>query len=900
MKFLFFARHWSYLRNFESAIEALAERGHQLHLAVDVEEALGGRQMIERLVDRYPDRLSMGNAPGRGLGAWAELARRVRHALDYLRFLEPRYASTPHLADRARERAPRALLGLLGLRLFRTDRGRARLAGVLRALERGLPRSRALERYIAAHEADAVLITPLVDIGSRQLDLLRAAKALGQRTVLPVGSWDHLSSKALLRVMPDAVLVWNEVQRTEAVEMHGVPADRVLVTGAQCYDQWWGRSPAHGREAFCGRVGLRSDRPFVLYVCSSLFRGTADEPSFVLEWIQALRSSGDPRLSEIGILIRPHPARLQEWQQTDLSGYRNVAFWGAHPVDREAKDDYFDSMYYSAAVVGLNTSAFIEASVVGKPVHTVLLPEISTYNQEGTIHFHYLLTVNGGLLRAARSLNEHVGLLAESLGAEGGGDPRARRFAEGFVRPFGADVAATPRFVEALERVVAAPAPPRTGTGFGSVFLRLPLYPLVAAIALQLRTQLWRKHTRNRLRKDYKAWRRRVLQDLKRFAVQHLRAGRARVVLAPPPSALTPKPGRHRDPAKRLWGWDVEEANEVRELVTLLGRSGRPIIAGPWLSETGFELLYWIPFLAWAKAYGNLADDQLVVISRGGAASWYSHLTPNYEDVLTLYSPDEFRRRNEQRIQEQHGRLKHMHVSAFDKEIIERVTARRGLTGAKLFHPSEMYRLFEHFWFQRAPVTLIESFASFNAIPPLGPWPLRSELPDRYVAAKFYGNTALPDTVDNRAFIASFLSDLTQHIDVVLLNTADRYDDHDDFSPALKGRVHTIEHLMRPDNNLAVQTQVIRHAEAFVGTYGGFSYLAPLVGVDTLAFYSHPTGFRFDHLEVAKRVFSGLRCGAFVELDTRALDVVKLGFRGGLDSLVTLPRRSGEAAKAGR
>ena len=47
-------------------------------------------------------------------------------------------------------------------------------------------------------------------------------------------------------------------------------------------------------------------------------------------------------------------------------------------------------MYYSAAVVGLNTSAFIEAAVVGKPVLTITLPEISTFNQEGTLHFRYL------------------------------------------------------------------------------------------------------------------------------------------------------------------------------------------------------------------------------------------------------------------------------------------------------------------------------------------------------------------------------------------------------------------------------------------------------------------------------------------------------------------------------
>jgi len=72
MKLLFFARHWSYLRNFESAIEALARRGHRVHMVVSVAEALGGRQMIEQLVARYPEQLSMGEAPERARGGWFE------------------------------------------------------------------------------------------------------------------------------------------------------------------------------------------------------------------------------------------------------------------------------------------------------------------------------------------------------------------------------------------------------------------------------------------------------------------------------------------------------------------------------------------------------------------------------------------------------------------------------------------------------------------------------------------------------------------------------------------------------------------------------------------------------------------------------------------------------------
>ena len=114
-------------------------------------------------------------------------------------------------------------------------------------------------------------------------------------------------------------------------------------------------------------------------------------------------------------------------------------------------------------------------------------------------------------------------------------------------------------------------------------------------------------------------------------------------------------------------------------MITMLGRQNRPIIVGPWLTEAGFELLYWIPFLAWAKAYGSLHDDQLIVVSRGGAAPWYRHITSNYHDILSLFTAEEFRLRNEARIHEQKGRLKHIDIGEFDREIIERVKQARGL-----------------------------------------------------------------------------------------------------------------------------------------------------------------------------------------------------------------------------
>jgi hypothetical protein len=744
-----------------------------------------------------------------------------------------------------------------------------------------VPQGADVKAFLRAQAPDVVLITPLVDLGSPQIEHLLAARALGLRTVLCVGSWDHLSSKSILRTFPDLITVWNETQKQEAVELHGVPPARVVVTGAQCYDQWFGRAPSRSREAFCEQLGLDPARPIVLYVASSLFRKTADEPKFIEQWIAAVRGSDDPAVRGVSIIVRPHPARADDWHTTDLTEFKDVVLFGSHPVDASAKNDYFDSFHHAAVVVGLNTSALLEAGVAGKPVLTILVPEISRDNQEGTIHFRYLLNVGGGLVQPGRGLDEHLAQLSATLADDRAGVERARRFTQAFIRPYGLEVPATPRFADAIEAAGRLPAPSPAGERIGALLPRLALIPLLAYAEVRSRTQPFRKETSFRFRRFRRHFRKRIFVSLRQFAIDQLRATaseeppKTRASIAS--ATLTPKRNKPRDPAKSLSFPGVVEVDETKEMLTMLGRQDRPIIVGPWLTETGFELLYWIPFLAWAKAYGSLHEDQLVVVSRGGAAPWYRHITSNYHDILDLFSPEEFRVRNESRVHRQQGRMKHVDISEFDREIIDRVKEARGLGKVQWLHPSLMYNLFKLYWRQNLPMTLVEAFSIFKPLPKVPLGELAAHLPREYVAAKFYGSAALPDNPRNRAFIAATLAEMTRTTDVVLLNTPDRYDEHDDFAAVRHERLHTVEHLMTPATNLEVQTRIIGGAKAFTGTYGGFSYLAPFLGVDTVSFYSNPSAFRFDHMELAHRVFASFKRASFVPLDVKDVDVVRLG-----------------------
>jgi hypothetical protein len=238
------------------------------------------------------------------------------------------------------------------------------------------------------------------------------------------------------------------------------------VTGAQAYDHWFTRRVSTTRQEFCAKVGLPLDRPFLLYLCSSPFI-TPHEVPFVQRWIAAIRTSKHPAVQAIGILIRPHPQNAAQWKDVNLAKLGDAAIWpraGANPIDADARADYYDSMFHSHAVVGVNTSALIESGIVGRAVFSLVVKEFAG-TQEGTLHFQHLKKAGGGLLRLASSLPEHIGQLAESFRDSGSLDQqKIRGFVEAFIRPYGLDQPATPRVVDAIERTAALKLAPQAPT----------------------------------------------------------------------------------------------------------------------------------------------------------------------------------------------------------------------------------------------------------------------------------------------------------------------------------------------------------------------------------------------------------------------------------------------------
>jgi hypothetical protein len=443
VKILAVLQNPGYLRHYGGVLVELGRRGHDVRVSFTDEMPM--REGLRALEEAPVPIPTVKDVPKRR-DFWQPFALGVRNTAAYVRYLDPRLEAR-YVRDRL-DRLPRSLRPLRRVeRLPRSLVGT--LLRALIAVEQAVPPNAGHEEWLRQVAPDVVFVSPIVQ-DLAQADVFKAARSLGIPSVLGVASWDHLTTKGLVTVRPESVLVWNHAQREELRDLH-LLRDGVVVTGSQTFDPWFGRAPSRDRAAFCADLGLPTERPYALYVGS--FRSIADaraEQRFVHEWLAALRS--DPRLADLAVLVRPHPYNSDGWDSADFAGYGDVVVWShaAYPVHEAARDAYFDSLHHSSAVVGINTSAMLEAAIVGRPVLTIRAAEFAD-TQAATVHFRYLDAAAGGFLRVSSSLPDHLDQLAAARDGGVLDDEQRLRFVESFVRPHGLDAACTPIVAAAVE-----------------------------------------------------------------------------------------------------------------------------------------------------------------------------------------------------------------------------------------------------------------------------------------------------------------------------------------------------------------------------------------------------------------------------------------------------------------
>lgn len=467
MRVLMVLQHINLFRNLETVIRELDARGHETIVLHGTR--LDSAKAKERLATKKQKMAFMGRGIEVAEGEIASLTTGYRPEPDEARQKKLRFGR--HVMNRSvylRKDHPSPERVVAGLEKSLSPRVQRYLESrIVRAVLRrplALRAWRRIESRGAASETvtalmrdvapDVVLVSPTIWPKSPvEADYIHAADKLGIPTVGYLNSWDNLTSKGTVHVLPDIFIVWNEALATEAEQIHLIPRKSIRVTGAPHLDHFFEMEPSRPRAETCRVLGCADDGPYIVYLCSSRTL-IADETHIVTGLADALARElpgGAPT-----IVVRPHPVNPAPWEGYEHPGTAVYPKLGDQADTPESWQEYFDQLSGAGAFVGLNTTAFLEAAVADHPCLTIVSDEF--FDQQGrTGHFRHLLAAD--FLEVSTDVTDLAVRIVRVLD---GSDEKAegrRRFAKEFLRPRGLERSARSVVADTIEGVAGASAP---------------------------------------------------------------------------------------------------------------------------------------------------------------------------------------------------------------------------------------------------------------------------------------------------------------------------------------------------------------------------------------------------------------------------------------------------------
>jgi hypothetical protein len=330
---------------------------------------------------------------------------------------------------------------------------------------------------------------------------------------------------------------------------------------------------------------------------------------------------------------------------------------------------------------------------------------------------------------------------------------------------------------------------------------------------------------------------------------------------------------RRGERAREHAGFRREVAEVEREIASIVAGPG-PIFVGPWLAEVGYEVLYWIPFLRWLVDAHGVPRERLIVISRGGMEALYADVASRYVDIFDLMTPGEFAARNARRQTDgEGGGRKQTTSSDLEAQLVGYAMRHCSVGQAGILSPPLLFRMFRNVWHGNLPVDVFTTHTRHVTkrldVPPL------PGLPDDFIAVKLYAGPALTTAEATRGAARALVEQAARVAPVVLLETELGLDEHRDFDLSGLANVTSAGGLMQPRTNLGVQLSLIARSRFFLGTCGGLAWVAPFLGVPTVAVYD-TDAMLAPHLLLARRAGHDAGAAEFAPLDLRAIGRLRL------------------------
>jgi hypothetical protein len=666
-----------------------------------------------------------------------------------------------------------------------------------------------LVKFFSEFNADIAIFSGLVYVDNLQPYYLNILKNLGVRTTYLVNSWDNLSNKGDIKVNPDIVYVWNEEIKLECIKLHYINEVSIKVVGSVAFQKLYGFSPNLKFDQL-DKFNIPHNENYILYLGSSPNIIDAKIEKNILLSICNLLND---KKSTTKIIFRPHPNQhiVIDSAPSNLIGLSNEWMYeNAH------YNEYYNLLNHSLAVFSINSSSIIEAGFFGKNTYSIASKEIQC-SQDGTYHYRYLK--NLGLLKIFSNILEVVTNIEFY---ESNNENILSKNVNAFIFP-------KSRPTDVILMDIEASIKPVKRNKLNLIFsallvntLRIPivlLYDIYINISQKsIIESVLKKKKNSKLNFDKNIESKFFNASFKLLNLNN----------------------------------SIKIENQLSKIAKL-NKSDR-ILIGPWLGEIGFELLYWVPFVRFVMNELGIPKSKVIIISRGGNSSWYSDFAGKYFNIYDNFSAQEIANIQNSRVFEL-GHQKQSKLTESDtnliKSFIPKINRKVGI-----LHPSDMFTLFSPYLSGRLGVSYALSITQFKPMK-FKRYGKAKDLPKDYICCKFYFRESFPDCVENREFIRKVIDYFSKKSHVINLTLNYKLDDHETYFQNSSNVIEIDETQVPYEENIQIQSSIISNSRLFIGTYGGFAYLANLANIPSVCFVSeHETKSTTRHVDFANQALA--------------------------------------------
>lgn len=241
---------------------------------------------------------------------------------------------------------------------------------LVRSLDYFLVRENYFTFYFKKYQPSVVFLAHLFD--ELEISLLKESKRRNIKTIGFINSWDKLTARNIIRVLPNKLLVFNSIVKQEAIKYADMAEKNIYIVGIPSYD--WHINYKHlNREEFFINKKLDLSKKLVVYAPMGKTFSNSDWE--VIDFIEDNIKSGQIKNSQLFVRFQPNDfvdeleLKKRLWLRYDYPGIR---FSGKRGVDWDMSFDDIkgltDTLANTDIFICYASSMSIDAALFDKPV----------------------------------------------------------------------------------------------------------------------------------------------------------------------------------------------------------------------------------------------------------------------------------------------------------------------------------------------------------------------------------------------------------------------------------------------------------------------------------------------------------------------------------------------------